>query len=248
MRRASTLIVVPQDTEFVPLIEGFRGLGLEVELDSVERIQVGRVEALDLLVGVSGHGKTQTALQCQYLIDRSPGVTRLICVGAAGSLSNLVQFGDVVIGTFSVEHDYKLRFVHAPSPVHPSEPVLLAGIKKALTNFGMPFEVHFGPIASGDEDVVDRLRAEELRTNTGALCGSSRCGSLQMPQTVTPRGRSTRTYTWSCGTSPYCLRDARKSLSLPLIANTRNGQQTARCETLTRPFADTCVYNSSLTP
>jgi hypothetical protein len=67
MRGASTLVVVPQDSEFIPLLEGFRSLGLEVGLDTVGRIQAGIVEALSLLVAVCGHGKTQTALQGQIL-------------------------------------------------------------------------------------------------------------------------------------------------------------------------------------
>jgi adenosylhomocysteine nucleosidase len=104
------------------------------------------------------------------LIDRSPDITRVICVGAAGSLSNSVELGDVVVGTCSVEHDYKLRFVQAPSPVHFADPSLLASVQDALANSGTPFGVHFGPIASGDEDVVERTRAEELRAETGALC------------------------------------------------------------------------------
>ena len=33
-----------------------------------------------------------------------------------------------------------------------------------------PFNVHFGVIASGDEDIVDPTRAAELRETTNALC------------------------------------------------------------------------------
>jgi adenosylhomocysteine nucleosidase len=32
------------------------------------------------------------------------------------------------------------------------------------------YGIHFGPIASGDEDIVDPLRAQELRSETSALC------------------------------------------------------------------------------
>lgn len=33
-----------------------------------------------------------------------------------------------------------------------------------------PFGVHFGPIASGDEDIVDEERAYALHAETAALC------------------------------------------------------------------------------
>ena len=31
------------------------------------------------------------------------------------------------------------------------------------------FKVHFGKVASGDEDIIERIRAQELNTLTGAL-------------------------------------------------------------------------------
>ena len=35
-----------------------------------------------------------------------------------------------------------------------------------------PFRVHFGPIASGDEDIVEESRATELRLATQGICVS----------------------------------------------------------------------------
>ena len=55
--------------------------------------------------------KVQLALQSQYLVDRLGQVEALLCVGAAGSLSEQLRLGDVVVATTTVEHDYKLRFV-----------------------------------------------------------------------------------------------------------------------------------------
>jgi adenosylhomocysteine nucleosidase len=123
-----------------------------------------------MVVVIGGHGKTQFALQTQYLIDRSPDAHVLLCVGAAGSLTASVQLGDLVVGTHSVEHDYKLRFVHRPSPCHDADATLLQEFRETVRADPFRFRVQFGPIASGDEDIVDPVRAQELRVATAALC------------------------------------------------------------------------------
>ena len=51
----------------------------------------------------------QFAVQAQYLIDRFPSVELVIGAGAAGSLAPELSIGDVVVGTETVEHDYRQR-------------------------------------------------------------------------------------------------------------------------------------------
>jgi len=63
-----------------------------------------------------GHGKTQCAVQAQYLIGRFPSAALVICAGAAGSLDPNFSIGDVVVGTETVEHDYRLLFATRPLP------------------------------------------------------------------------------------------------------------------------------------
>ncbi len=97
------------------------------------------------------------------------GIGGLFCVGAAGSLSADIHFGDVVVGDRTIEHDYKIRFDPADPPCHPANEQLLREFRKAAKNT-LPFQTHFGSIASGDEDIVDTVRAGELRQLTGAKC------------------------------------------------------------------------------
>jgi adenosylhomocysteine nucleosidase len=126
--------------------------------------------SLHAVASLGGHGKAQFALQTQYLVDRLGGLTTLLCVGAAGSLCETLRLGDVVVGTTSVEHDYQLRFQRAPLPCHPANAALAASFREFAAARELDFGVHIGAIASGDEDVVDQVRAAELRTLTGALC------------------------------------------------------------------------------
>lgn len=93
-----------------------------------------------------------------------------MCAGAAGSLSDELRCGDVVVGSCSVEHDYRLRFTPAPAPVHPGDRDAARVIEDIVAAADVDFAVRCGPIASGDEDIVDAARACELFVQTGALC------------------------------------------------------------------------------
>ncbi len=109
-------------------------------------------------------------MQAQHLIEQKPGLQALICAGAAGSLHEEVVLGDIVVGTATIEHDYKLRFVRRPLPYHQADARLLREFHLVPGQVDINCRLHFGIIASGDEDIVDRRRAWELREETKALC------------------------------------------------------------------------------
>jgi len=165
-----TLVVVPQRVELTPLVAA-----LECHGHSPRTVRVGRLDCmlladLQILLAVGGHGKVQFAVQTQHLIEQRPRLRAVICCGAAGRLADHLALGDVVVGTRCVEHDYRIRFVQRPIPCHPAHEATVDRIREVLSGLDAHFAVHFGPIASGDEDIVDPARAEELREGTGALC------------------------------------------------------------------------------
>jgi adenosylhomocysteine nucleosidase len=122
-----------------------------------------------LALAQGGHGKTQLAVQAQYLIDRFPTASLVVCVGAAGSLHPNLTVGDVVVGTETVEHDYRLLFATRPLPRFCGDAASLALLREAARSIS-GFRVAFDVIASGDEDVVSSSRAAEIRAQTGAAC------------------------------------------------------------------------------
>ena len=87
-------------------------------------------------------------------------------------MSEGLQIGDIVLGTATVEHDYKERFNPRPLPWYDATPGVLSEFIQLAESTTFPFKVHFGVIASGDEDIVDPTRAVELRETTNALCGA----------------------------------------------------------------------------
>jgi len=165
-----TLAMVPQADESAPLLAALSALGHEQSVRRIGQLEVAFLEALELGVAVGGHGKVQLAVQTQHLLDLLPHVQTVVCAGAAGSLSPTARWGDVVVGSCSVEHDYKLRFVAEPLPVHRADPSVVQEILAVTSDWPGGFSILSGPIASGDEDVIDSARACELHAETGALC------------------------------------------------------------------------------
>jgi adenosylhomocysteine nucleosidase len=121
------------------------------------------------LVAHGGHGKTQFAVQAQYLIGHFPSVELVICAGAAGSLAPGLCVGDVVVGTETVEHDYRLLFATRPLPRFPGHGPSIDALRRSAHGVS-DFQVAFDVIASGDEDVVTSDRARAIRDQTGAAC------------------------------------------------------------------------------
>jgi adenosylhomocysteine nucleosidase len=121
------------------------------------------------LVALGGHGKAQSAVQAQYLIDRFVSAELVVCAGAAGSLHHDLTAGDVVIGTDTVEYDYRLHFASRPLPRFPGHAPSLQRLRMPTAGIS-GFRVAFGTIASADQDVVSTERAVAIRAQTGALC------------------------------------------------------------------------------
>lgn len=167
---ASALIVAPLASEFEPLVRHLHARGHSSEPFDAGRITCAAIPTLDVLIAVGGHGKAQFATQAQYLISRCPDATALVCVGAAGRLAGSLAFGDVVVATTTIEHDFKSRFSRRPMPRHLPDAKLLDDWQQIAARHPHSFGVHFGAVASGDEDIVDLMRAKELHEETGALC------------------------------------------------------------------------------
>ena len=92
----------------------------------------------------------------------------IVCAGAAGALADEVPVGDIVVATTMVEHDYNNKFNKRALPTFDSAEDAIAELR-FVSRSTKAFSVHFGPIASGDEDVVETERKRALHESTGAL-------------------------------------------------------------------------------
>lgn len=167
MIKRNTLIVNPLQEEYDDLHSSLCALGLDSHKGRIGRLEVDCFPALKVTLARGGHGKTQFGIQTQHLLDHAR-FDRIICAGAAGALAPDVRVGDIIVATSTVEHDYNLKFARRPQPQFAGDAQSIAQLQKLdVTNIG--FNVHFGVMAGGDEDVIDVQRGRELRNLHNAL-------------------------------------------------------------------------------
>jgi adenosylhomocysteine nucleosidase len=159
------LILCPLAREWSFLVSTF-DTSLHVERLHDLKIEAAYIPDWRALVAPGGHGKTQFAVQAQYLIGQFSSVELVIC---AGGLAPELSVGDVVVGTETVEHDYRLLFATRPLPRFPGHGPSIDALRHSAHGVS-DFHVAFDVIASGDEDVVASERAKAIRDQTGAAC------------------------------------------------------------------------------
>jgi adenosylhomocysteine nucleosidase len=163
-----TLVVIPTETEFNLFLESCAEYELVAENLMIGKLPVVRFADLGIILSRGGLGKVQFAVQTQHLLDAYPDWDLVICAGAAGALVDDLSVGDVVVSTETVEHDINNKFGEPLLPRFSSAETVLSALR-FVTPVCNSFQVHFGPIASGDEDVVDTDRRKVLYGLTGAL-------------------------------------------------------------------------------
>lgn len=167
MIKRNTLIVTPLQEEYDELCNSLCALGVEAIEDKIGKLNVHRFRALNATLAPGGHGKTQFGIQTQHLLDHAR-FDLAICTGAAGALAPDVQVGDIIVATSTIEHDYNLKFAKRPQPQFAGDTQSIAQLQKLdVANTG--FNVHFGVMAGGDEDVIEVQRGRELRSLHNAL-------------------------------------------------------------------------------
>lgn len=163
-----TAILTPLEEELAILVSEIERFGLHKQKLKLGKIKAFEFRELDLLIACGGHGKTQFGIQAQYLFCKAPQIDFLICAGAAGALSNSLNIGDVVVATSTIEHDFNLKFVSRPLPNFAGNHLVIE-ILQNLPKISSAFSIHFGAIASGDEDIIDTVRRKELMNSTNCI-------------------------------------------------------------------------------
>lgn len=183
----TTLIIFPIQEEQDVLVQHCTAQGLRTEEAKIGRVPIVHIPELHLTLAKGGLGKVQFAVTTQHLVDMGTGWNVIICAGAAGALADDVAVGDVVVGTATAEHDFRKKFGKHHIPTYRGASHIL----HELRQIHIPpeeFSVHFGKIASGDEDIGDAARRREVHELTGALAvawegigGARACHFSQVP-------------------------------------------------------------------
>lgn len=161
------LIITPMQEEFDFFLQAAARHGFWAEEMRLGRLPAVQLPELGVSLACGGLGKTQFGIQTQHLLDTETW-NLVICAGVAGALAEELAVGDVVAATKTIEHDYHNKFTLRPQPQFEGAALVLAQLR-GVTVPAADFRIHFGPIASGDEDIIDVVRGRELREATAAL-------------------------------------------------------------------------------
>ena len=162
------LVIIPTRKEFGFFLKGCADKQIRTKESRLGRLPIVELPDLGITLSQGGLGKVQFAVHTQHLLDSCTDWDLVICAGAAGSIMDDVSIGDVVVSTETVEHDIINK---AGTPIIPrfnsAEPKIAEF--RSVSSVINGFKVHFGPIASGDEDIMDNERRSALHELTGGL-------------------------------------------------------------------------------
>jgi 5'-methylthioadenosine/S-adenosylhomocysteine nucleosidase len=182
-----TLVVTPLQEELDFISRSCTQRGFDAEHATIGRLPVVRFPSLGITLARGGLGKAQFAAQTQHLLDTDSDWQVVVCAGAAGGLSDTLSVGDVVVATTTIEHDFKNHFGPRRYPTFEGAPDKITDLSR-ISRQMVSFKVHFGTVASGDEDVVDPKRRQVLQETMGALAvawegagGARACAFSKMP-------------------------------------------------------------------
>jgi len=156
------LILCPLSHETKALREYLQELGHTAQPMSIGKQGAWSLPSLSAVLAVGGHGKAQFAATSQFLIQNINTLKLLICAGVAGALDLQLTHGDVVVGQTTVEHDFRLKFKKQDLPEFHGSQIHIQKLVELKT-----LSTHIGKIASGDEDILNRERAQEIYDQTG---------------------------------------------------------------------------------
>lgn len=163
----NNIIIIPTKIERDLFLKRCRAVGLDCKKSTLGPLEIIEFPSINTKLALGGLGKVQFGVQTQYLIDKLKSPRAVLCIGAAGALTGEMEPGDIVVATETVEHDIR-KFGHPLIPRFRSDEFLVEQFRELLDG-PTACRLHFGPVASGDEDVLNRERREELRNRTGAL-------------------------------------------------------------------------------
>lgn len=166
----SLLVLCPLTLEVKFLLERLKEKNISYSEKQVGPLKVYECADLNWVIAQGGHGKTQFAVHTQFLLGQLPATEAVVCAGCAGGLGSEVFVHDVVVAEKTVEHDFQLRFFKRPDPEFIASSLLVDQLRRAsVLSFEKSYRIHFGVVASGDEDIVDKARGQELIEQTGAI-------------------------------------------------------------------------------
>ncbi len=147
----------------------------QYEIISSKKYTIGTFMGKKCVACLSGIGKVHAAMACQTMILKySPDA--IINTGVAGSLSDKIQIGDIIIGENVIQHDFDISAFEnrtkgeIPGINSYKIPCSQNLIEKAtLSSKKTNIPLHIGTILTGDQFINSKKILSNLKSTFGGL-------------------------------------------------------------------------------
>lgn len=139
-------------------------------------LYTGKLNNKEYILVKCGIGKVNAARTAQMLIDKFD-IEHIINIGAAGSLNDSLEIGDMVIGEELVQHDFDTTafgddrgYITGVGKFFKSNDRLIRKYKEYAEKNIQDYNVKVGIIASGDIFCTKKTMKDKIRAEFGADC------------------------------------------------------------------------------
>ena len=137
----------------------------------------GMLNGKPVVVVRSGIGKVNAGICTQILVD-DYHVDCVINTGIAGSLKSVIDIGDIVVSTDTVQHDmnavgfgYPLgQIPRMDTLAFPADQKLIELACQVCREVNPEIQVYAGRVVSGDQFVSDKESKERIKSNFDGFC------------------------------------------------------------------------------
>ena len=168
-------IIAAMDEEMVAIKNLMKNINESICLGRV--FYSGEIESKKIILVKAGVGKVNAASVTQLLIDKFD-VDCIINVGSAGAINYDLGYGDIVISTSLVQHDFDITcFDHEKGYITDigreikANEYLINTFEKVINKVDKNIRVIKGIIATGDQFLNDAEVKKEIRLEFNAECG-----------------------------------------------------------------------------
>ena len=168
-------VIGAMDEEIAPLLKAAQIKGRRV-IAGMQYCE-GILEGKHVVIVQCGMGKVNAGICANTLINDF-NCTKVINTGAAGSLDNQINIGDVVVSVDAVQHDFDVSaigFTRGEIPftgryAFPADEAMRTAAVEAVKAVAPEIGVFEGRVCSGDQFISTSEQKDQITSNFGGMC------------------------------------------------------------------------------
>lgn len=167
-------IIAAMDEEREEILKIMKNIQKERHFD--KEFMIGEIKNTKCILAKSGVGKVNSARTTQLMIDKFD-VDSIINVGSAGALNDELNYGDIIISTSCIQHDFDITCFNHPKGYITdigveikADEKLIEKVENASKKIDKRVNVVKGIIATGDQFYNSPKVKRDLRKLFNAEC------------------------------------------------------------------------------